>query len=721
MKVIRAVTQIIKRKRLLFSQLLFTAVVFVLMIILSYSFAGRIVRDGLVRYANAVFSFAEEKVESVMQDARSSLSSSAQTIRDMILRGEEAAALQDYINDRTQYLQESGVHITGDVNILGFFECFQGGPVLLYSDSLELADDYDLTEYPWYNQAVAAGGAIVETQPYLDRTDGNYVVSFASSMYGRGGRRLGVLCLQVHIRDLGRDVVDLALARGGYGVLFSQDTTVIAHTDQDHVGACLDDPSLPLAIYSEDMLAGRNVSAANFRDYDGEETVAFLWKLPNGWYLGLFTPKEPFYQSMNEMVLVISVIGTALAAALMLILIRIDGAKEKAAAENRQKSVFLANMSHEIRTPMNAIIGMTAIAEAADDAERVKYCLKKIDAASKHLLGIINDILDMSKIEADKLVLSPTCFNFEEMLLNTVSFIDFRVNEHRQKLHVKTDENIPAELIGDDQRVSQVITNLLSNAVKFTPDEGVITLEARLISEVDGKCRIQISVTDTGIGISDEQKARLFKSFEQADAGTSRKFGGTGLGLAISKRIVEMMGGKLWVESAIGKGSTFALEITMQRDTCGESADSVSSGSDKQKPGPWNDYKGHTILLAEDVEINREIVKLLLEPTGIGIECAENGIQAVKLFQAAPERYDLIFMDMQMPEMDGCEATRRIRALSLPTAGTIPIIAMTANAFKEDAESCFAAGMNAHLGKPLDINAVFDVLQEYIGHSIGHS
>ena len=717
MKVIRAVIQNIKRKRLLYSQLLFTSLVFILMIVLTYSYAGRIVSDSLIRNADAVFTFAEEKIESVMQDARSSLSNCVQAVRDMILRGEDSAALQEYINDRTYYIQESGVHITGEVNIVGYFECFPEGPVFLYSESTNAQVSYDLTEQPWYQQAVSAGGAIIETQPYLDRHNSNYAVSFACSIYGRGGRRLGVLCLQVYIRDVSRDVVDLALAKDGYGMLFSRDATIIAHSNPEYVGMDLSTAYAPLSIYAEDILAGKDVSAESFTDSSGEETVAFLWKLSNDWYLGLFAPKAPFYHSMNEMVLVISVIGTALAAALLLILIRIDNAKEKADAESRQKSVFLANMSHEIRTPMNAIIGMTTIAEASDDIEQIRYCLKKIDTASKHLLGVINDVLDMSKIEADKLELSPVSFSFIRMLQKTVSIIDFRVDERRQKLHVITDDAIPPFLIGDDQRVSQVITNLLSNAVKFTADEGTITLETRFISEKDGLCCIRISVSDTGIGISDEQQEHLFKSFEQADAGTSRRFGGTGLGLAISKRIVEMMGGRLWVESALGKGSTFAFEVFLKRDTDAEAGGLQNYESDDPDSGLIGNFEGCSILLAEDVEINREIVLYLLEPTGISIDCAENGFQAVELFQASPEKYDLIFMDMQMPEMDGCEATRRIRSLSFPTAGTIPIIAMTANAFREDAEKCFEAGMNAHLSKPLDLAAVFSVLRKYVKRS----
>ena len=714
MKVILAAIHTIKQKRLLYSQLIFTAFVFILMIVLSYYFAGKIVNDGLMRYANAVFDFAGEKVESVMQDARSSQSNFAQNARDMILRGDDANALQEYINDRTDYMQKSEVHVTGDVKILSYFECFPEGPVFLHSEGLEVTEDYNPTEQPWYQQAVSAGGPIIETQPYFDQSTGEYAVSIASNVYGHGGRRLGVLCLQVQIQDIGRGVVDLSLAKGGYGMLFSQDATIIANSNPEFAGVSLNDSSNPLSIFMKDMLDGKDILAETFISWNGEKTVAFLWKLSNDWYLGLFVPEAPFYQSMNEMMLIISIIGISLAAALILILIRIDRAKSRADAENRQKSVFLANMSHEMRTPMNAIIGMTAIAESTDDTERIKYCLKKIDAASKHLLGVINDVLDMSKIEADKLELSPVGFDFEKMLQKNVNFISFRVDERRQKLCVKIDDAIPFALIGDDQHLSQVITNLLSNAVKFTPDEGTITLEARLISEKDNICHIRVSVTDTGIGIPDEQKARLFRPFEQADAGTSRKFGGTGLGLVISKRIVELMGGKLWVDSTVGQGSTFTFEVPLERDTDNNPDENDDANPKEHETVTQDNFSGHSILLAEDVDVNREIVMILLESTEINIECAENGLQAVEKFEAAPEKYDLIFMDIQMPEMDGCEATRRIRSLSAPEAKTIPIIAMTANAFKEDEEKCFEAGMNGHLGKPLDIEAVFNVLRKYI-------
>jgi CheY-like chemotaxis protein len=503
--------------------------------------------------------------------------------------------------------------------------------------------------------------------------------------------------------------------------------------------------------------------------------------------------------------------------------------------------------------------------------DRKDYCLSKIEDASNHLLGIINDILDMSKIEANKFDLSPAVFEFERMLQRVVNVINFRVDERQQHFTVHIDKAIPRLLVGDDQRLAQVITNLLSNAVKFTPEQGSISLDTHFIKEENRVCTIQIEVTDTGIGISEEQQARLFHSFQQAESSTTRKFGGTGLGLAISKRIVEMMDGTIWIESEPEKGSTFAFTIQAGRgpeekrsllapgvnwdnirlmavdddpdirdyftdlsERFGIACEAVPGGEEAlasiEKNGPrdiyfvdwkmprmngvelaqkirerfpensviimisamgWStieteaknagvnkflskplfpsaiadiineclgggvkkgskngrrgkeakkdDFSEFKILLAEDVEINREIVITLLEPTRIGIDCAPNGSEALRLFREKPEMYDMIFMDVQMPEMDGYEATRQIRAfeasqqtealgssnraLSFVKDETqknlrkqVPIVAMTANVFKEDIEKCLAAGMNDHIGKPLDFEEVLAKLRKYLNH-----
>ncbi|MDR2726695.1 MAG: response regulator, partial [Deltaproteobacteria bacterium] len=406
---------------------------------------------------------------------------------------------------------------------------------------------------------------------------------------------------------------------------------------------------------------------------------------------------------------------------------------QAAEVASHAKSVFLANMSHEIRTPMNAIIGMTSIGLNATDMRRMRYCFTKIEDASKHLLGVINDILDMSKIEANKFELSPTEFSFAKMLQRVMTVVTPRIDEKRQQLTVAIDEAIPRILIGDEQRLAQVITNLVGNAVKFTPQTGSIRIDARFSEEKDGICTLLIKVTDTGIGLSPEQQSRLFQAFQQAESSTVRKFGGTGLGLSISKNIVEMMGGQIWVESEIDRGSTFAFTIQAargeekERGLSAPGARIMTAGGGQDMPGeyPGSDpqqsppdttgiFAGQYILLAEDVEINREIVKALLEPTLLEIDFAENGVEAVRMFSEAPEKYKLIFMDVQMPEMDGYEATRCIRALNIPKAGTIPIIAMTANVFREDIEKSLEAGMDGHIGKPLDFAQVLQQLRHYV-------
>jgi len=394
--------------------------------------------------------------------------------------------------------------------------------------------------------------------------------------------------------------------------------------------------------------------------------------------------------------------------------IELESALDRAQSANRAKSAFLANMSHEIRTPINAIVGMTAIGKSADEVERKDYCFTKIEDASHHLLGVISDVLDMSKIEANKFELSPAEFNFEKMIKQVVSVTNFRIEEKKQLFTIQIDPKIPNNLIGDDQRLAQVITNILGNAIKFTQEGGHIFLDANVMEENDGICTIQITIKDNGIGISHEQQARLFQSFNQAETSTVRKFGGTGLGLTISKAIVEMMDGKIWINSELGKGATFFMIIKMKRgEDIPQEEKNNGTKADVKMDDIYALLKGKNILLAEDVEINREIVTALFEPIGIILTQATNGVEALQKFKETPEKFDAILMDVQMPEMDGYEATRRLRTLDIPKAKKIPIIAMTANVFQEDVERCLKAGMNDHVGKPLNIEEVLIKLHVY--------
>lgn len=508
----------------------------------------------------------------------------------------------------------------------------------------------------------------------------------------------------------------------------------------------------------------------------------------------------------------------------------LEHAKERAEELSRTKSDFLSMMSHEIRTPINAIIGMSGIARKSDDPGKVRDCLDKIDASSAHLLGVINDILDMSKIEAGKFELSCTDFVIERMLERVVAINQVRIEQKLQKLTIVVDSGVPTAIVSDQQRLAQVITNLLSNASKFSPDEGKIELTIGLLEETEGMVKLQFTVKDEGIGMTEEQLSHLFRAFEQADNSITRRFGGTGLGLAISKTIVESLGGAIWAESELGIGSAFIFEFTASKgaasraenlnphvdwttvrlmavdssglvlqyfhtmmDALGIKCDIAATAEDAMQllreqayqivfidrhlpgaggaalcrrihaeypnqililtgfgdwsepeadakasgiqsflrkplmPSPLTDcinkclggnvltedlckeelrrdlFLGRHLLLADDVEMNREIIKSILEETGIEVTEVENGQEVCTIFEQSPTAFDLILMDIHMPFMDGYAATRYIREREqYPAAAVIPILAMTADVQPADIKRCLDAGMNGHIGKPIN-------------------
>jgi signal transduction histidine kinase len=376
--------------------------------------------------------------------------------------------------------------------------------------------------------------------------------------------------------------------------------------------------------------------------------------------------------------------------------------KETAEKSSRQRSEFLSRISHEMRTPMNAIMGMTALAKNTAEIEKRDDMLDKINNASSHLLKLIDDVLDMSDIEDNKLQLSCSEFSFAVLVRDILNKANPDIKKKQQSLTADIDPSIPDTLIGDDRRLAQVILNLLSNAVKFTPEQGLMQINAFVRSVEDETLVMQIEVIDNGIGLSNEKREKLFAPFEQADGGINRKFGGAGLGLAISKHIVGLMGGEIWVESELDKGSKFAFTVKNQLKAPETNTDTLAS------------LEGKTVLLAEDVEINREIVIAMLDGTGLIMECAENGQEALGLYTAAPDKYDCILMDINMPVMDGLEATRRVRALGTPESARIPIIAMTANVLMNEVEAYLVAGMTDHIGKPVDFDKLLSKLHKYL-------
>ncbi|MDR2295413.1 MAG: PAS domain-containing protein [Clostridiales Family XIII bacterium] len=572
-----------------------------------------------------------------------------------------------------------------------------------------------------------------ETEIYHMKGSQRYIKGIANYFSGKDGERIGYIVATADVTEMARERLKIEEQKQLLDTIFADSPDLIWYKDAKGRYLTVNPRFSDIAGRSADDFVGKTAEEILppelVRVFNKNDVAAFASPTP------FYTEERILFADGHEEVIdsvrtsifdsngtPVGLLGFARNVTVRVTMenelrstqIDLEKAVRDANLANRHKNEFLARMSHEIRTPMNAIIGMTSIVQRKLDegdggagADEIKDHMQQIEASSQHLLGLLNDILDIAKLDAGKIELSKETVELPKLVQTLAGIIKPRCDEKNIDFSVSFEAFSPATFVSDSMRLRQVLVNLLGNAVKFTPAHGKIEFRIEKQDRREGETLIAFSVIDTGIGIPAESLPVIFRPFEQGDGGLSREYGGTGLGLAISRRIVQLFGGEISVKSKEGEGSefSFALWLRESEDLSGEAAimDATAKFIDKRA------------LLVDDVEINRVIVTSLLEITGMSIDEAEDGPEAVRMFAESPENsYDIIFMDVQMPLMDGYEATANIRGLDRADARTVPIVALTANAFKEDVDKALESGMNAHIAKPVEMDKILEVLFRFL-------
>ena len=689
----------LKRESQLLAQYFLVVVVFASMITISSYFSLRIVNGNLDHHGDEIIALSAETFTAYLRAQQIAFENVAYSVQDIYSRDPDIDAIRQELRRSSLHLmeREDGIY-SGFLYIYGLV----GTDFIQAFDRIS-TDGVDMEIRPWFTGAYENIGEIHFTDPYLCYQTGELIISISKVLQDGNGFDFGVLSFDISFSALSDFVTQIQFIEAGYGTLLDTKLRVMVHSDDSVIGTNLQD------LYAQnngdasilDILAlGEELNAYRSKSFNGVDSVFFSSQLFNGWHLFLGIPIDAFYEDAHKMQLILSVTGFLSMLLLCAVLTFLHIGRQRADEASQQKSSFLANMSHEIRTPMNSIIGMSELLLNSRLAERDKKFVKDIHISATSLLDIINDILDLSKIEAGKFELSPVNYNLRELVSDVVSMFMFVAKSKGLEFIFDKEGEMPDVLFGDDIRLRQVLTNIIGNAVKFT---NTGTIKLKVITKKDV---LVFEVKDTGIGIRKEDFQTIFQLFKQSQTDKSRRHTGTGLGLPISKTFVEMMGGDISINSEYGKGSVFSISIPI---VLGDPS-KIDEGWASTKSLSLKASRAN-VLVVDDNEYNIKVAIGLLELFEIYADTALSGAQAIKMVQN--KDYDLVFMDHMMPDMDGIEATAEIRKLGAKYR-KLKIAALTANAIQGAKEMFLENGFDGYISKPIEIPALTKILLELL-------
>ncbi|MDR1515345.1 MAG: response regulator [Synergistaceae bacterium] len=707
-----------------YTQLIFVFAAFFVVVLASYLSISGIVRRHIAENVEDSILTAQANINVGLSEAEVALTGLTYAVQDMLDRGEPLDAVLSFMTGTTDWMRRRSDESLGFNGVYGFI---QGK--LIDGMGLNPGEDYIPQRRPWYEASVRGGkDAVSFTEPYADTKTGEMVITAVKNIISASGDHYGVMALDIDLSWFRKYVNSFRRSGGGYGMITNQYLVVVGHPNEKNLGRPLREIGGDYGTVYNQLMTKRAVSSERLRDETGAFVIVSFRQMSNGWYVGVIVPIRSYFRDVYYTAGILSLIGTVMMFALCYILLRISAARIRSDEANRSKSSFLATMSHEIRTPLNAILGLSEIWLQRELPREAHSDLEKIYASGSGLLNIINDILDISKIEAGGFEIVPVDYSIAALIENVANLNMTRIGSKNISFELSIDETMPSRLYGDELRLKQVLNNMLSNAFKYTR-EGSVSFEIAWRKKTESVV-LAFTVRDTGIGIKREDMDKLFSKYQQLDTRANKNIEGTGLGLSITKNLIELMGGTIAVESDYGVGSVFCVELEQEiRDDAPIGAKTADSLRHFRPTGQLisrgkNLVRSHMpygrVLVVDDVMINLDVVEGLLIPYGLSVDCVTSGREAIEKIRSAGigqdrEKYDMVFMDHMMPEMDGIEATRIIRNdIDSEYAKTVPIVALTANALSGSDEMFLAAGFNDFLPKPIDIMRLDIVLNKWV-------